>query len=251
MNKFIAYFDYLGFKEFINNNNLDYQKRYMSHNFRDIESSLAKGNIKPAKQGGLIADLSESQINCINFSDTVVFWTNDDSDKSLIEILDVADRFNWQAILYNSPVRGSVVYGEIARADFQQKNSVGGTYNINSVFGKGLVQAHEKAEKQHWAGTVIDDSFINELFQRGYNPDIFLKPYAKKYKVPYKNHETTDEEFVMNIIGDSLDSTSFKNVSDDILRNFSDHNKSIESKDVQEKLSNTLKFLESYCVDKE
>ena len=86
MNRFIAYFDYLGFKKFIENNTLDYQKRIVVNNFRDIENALGKGKTKPAKYG-VIADLSESKINCINFSDTVVFWTNDDSIDSLIEIL--------------------------------------------------------------------------------------------------------------------------------------------------------------------
>jgi hypothetical protein len=43
MNRFIAYFDYLGFKKFIENNTLDYQKRIVVNNFRDIENALAKG----------------------------------------------------------------------------------------------------------------------------------------------------------------------------------------------------------------
>jgi hypothetical protein len=245
MSSFIAYFDYLGFKKFIENNTLDYQKRIVGNNFRDIESALGKGKTKPAKYG-VIADLSESKINCINFSDTVVFWTNDDSTDSLVEILEVAHKFNWQAIDFFFPARGAIVYGEIVYIDFKQKNSTGGVYNINSVFGKGLVKAHEKAEMQHWAGTVFDESFINELVSRGYNPSDFLEPFAKKYIVPYKNKENNKEEYVMNIIQGTLNSVALKNYGDGIKSNFSSHNKSIDNKDVQEKLSNTLKFLESY-----
>ena len=102
MNCFIAYFDYLGFKEFIENNDLDYQKKIIGNNFRDLESALGQGKIKDVHHG-VIADLSNSKINCINFSDTVVFWTNDDSNESLKELLDVSYKFNWQAVDFFFP----------------------------------------------------------------------------------------------------------------------------------------------------
>jgi hypothetical protein len=249
MKKFIAYFDYLGFKQFIENNDLNYQKKVVGDNFRDIESALGKGKYKEAPHG-VIADLSYSKINCINFSDTVVFWTNDDSENSLLEILEVAHKFNWQAIDFFFPARGSVVYGEIEYVDFKQKNEAGGLYNINSVFGKGLVKAHEKAEKQHWAGTVIDDSFIKELISRGYDIETFLKPYAKKFKVPYKNGFELPDEFVMRIIKGQLNDEAFKNYGNGIRENFARHNKLVDKQDVRDKIENTIKFLASF-YDKE
>lgn len=246
MNKFIAYFDYLGFKKFIENNDLDYQIRIIGNNFRDIENALGQGKVKDAPRG-VIADLTNSNINCINFSDTIVFWTNDDSKESLIEILEVAYRFNWNAIDFCFPVRGSLVYGEIVHIDFQQKNSAGGLYNINSVFGKGLVTAHEKADKQHWAGTVIDQSFIELLLNRGYDLDSFLAPYAKKYKVPYKNSSNIPEEFVLRLVkGEELNDEALNNFSKGIRDNFAQYNKPVSAQDVQEKLSNTLAFLASF-----
>lgn len=145
MNRFIAYFDYLGFKEFIENNDLEIQSRIMGNNFRDMESALARGKVAEAAHG-LIADISNSQINCINFSDTVVFFTKDVSESSLIEILEVSAKFNWVSILDCFPVRGSVVFGELVQVDFQQQNGGGGTYVINSVYGKGLVKAHIRAD---------------------------------------------------------------------------------------------------------
>ena len=77
MKKFIAYFDYLGFKQFIENNDLSYQKSTVNMIFRDIESALSGGKTKDAPQGRIF-DIAKSNINCINFSDTVVYWTNDD-----------------------------------------------------------------------------------------------------------------------------------------------------------------------------
>ena len=247
MKKFIAYFDYLGFKQFIENNDVEYQNRIIGNNFRDIENALGQGKMKNVNIGA-IADLSSSKINCINFSDTIVFWTNDDSEESLIEILQVAYRFNWQTVLYFFPTRGALIYGEIVYVDFKQLNEAGGLYNINSVFGKGLVEAHEKAEKQHWAGTVIDRTFINELLKRGIEIDNYLSPYAKKFKVPYKNGHELPEEYVLNLVKGGLDDQSLKNGKEMIINNFSNHNKSIDSQDVKEKINNTLRFLESYYI---
>jgi len=245
MKSFIAYFDYLGFKEFIENNDLEFQHRIIGNNFSDMEYALGKGKFKDAPHG-VIADLSKSKINCINFSDTVIFWTNDETEQSLIELLQVSNMFNLQSIDFCFPVRGSVVYGELLYVSFKQSNGGGGLYNINSVFGKGLVKAHLKANGQNWAGTVLDESFIDELKNRGYNLDEFLSPYAKKYKVPYKNGVDLPEEFVYNIIQGTLNDEALKNYGNGIKDNFAAYNKSVDSAGVQEKIKNTLRFLESY-----
>lgn len=249
MKKFIGYFDYLGFKDFILNNDLAYQNRIMNNIFRDIESALGNGKYKEASIG-VIADLSDSKINCINFSDTVVFWTNDDSLDSLKELLDVTFQFNYQAIEYFFPARGAIVFGEIEHADFRQKNKSGSKYNLNSVYGKGLVKAYLKAEKQNWAGSVIDQSVINILLDSGINPDEFLKEYAKKYIIPYKPEFEVDfEEYALCLGKGILNDASFINVSASIESNFSDHNKSIDNPGVKLKLENTIKFLESFKVN--
>ena len=246
MKKFIGYFDYLGFKDFILNNDLEYQNRIMNNIFRDIESALGNGKFKEAIIG-VIADLSDSKINCINFSDTVVFWTNDDSLDSLRELLEVTFQFNYQAIKYFFPVRGSIVFGDIVHADFRQKNEVGGFYNLNSIYGNGLVNAHIKTEYQDWAGSVIDQTVINVLLAREINPEEFLNQYAKKYNIPYKpGYEVDFEEFALCLGKGYLNDEAFKNISTDIERNFADHKKSIDNPGVRIKLDNTIKFLKSF-----
>jgi hypothetical protein len=98
--RFIAYFDYLGFKDFIMNNPVEYQEKYISHIFRDIETALANEKLIHKSPGLVVADIKNSNINCINFSDTVIFYTNDNTSGSLTELLQVADIFNWQCNLY-------------------------------------------------------------------------------------------------------------------------------------------------------
>ncbi len=246
---FIAYFDYLGFKQFIENNDVFYQRRIMGNIFRDIESALGQGKYIIAPSGGAIADISNSSINCINFSDTVVFWTNDQSIESLEEIIKVAHKFNHQNISHYFPARGSLVHGIIEHVEYKQESNRGGKYNINSVYGKGLVEAHVKANKQHWAGTVIDKSFINQMISMQIDPGSYLQPYAKLYNVPYKNEENNSEEFVMSLVNGNINEEAFTSLSNYIRINFAKHNKSIDSQDVQDKISNTINFLSSFLIN--
>ena len=249
MKKYIAYFDYLGFKQVVENNDIEQLKHIVSNNLRDIEAGLGKGKTKKTKHG-VIADLTQSKINCINFSDTVIFWSNDDSIESLVEILEVSYRYNWQSIDFTFPVRGALLFDEIHNLNFQHNNYGGGTYNINSVIGKGIVNAHFKAESQLWAGTVIDETFVQEIRNRGYNPSDFLKPFAKLFPVPYKDQKVIQDEYVLCIIeGEEIPQIAYENYKNEIINNFKAYNKSIDNLDVKVKIENTLSFLKSFCKE--
>lgn len=245
MKRYIAYFDYLGYKEFIENNDLDRQKQVMDSIFREIEAALGQDYTIDVPRG-VIADLSNSKINGINFSDTVVFFTNDSSKESLFELLEVAYKFNWRANGFIFPVRGALVYDELVYVDYKNENSHNGTYNINSVFGKGLVNAHLKAESQNWAGTVIENSFVEQIELIGLNHQEILSKYAKKYKVPYKTRPFYEKEYVLNYIEGQMNKEAFENYSKGLKRNFSEYKKTIDHPSVKIKLENTIEFLRSY-----
>ncbi|MDO9553858.1 hypothetical protein [Rhodonellum sp.] len=244
MKKFIAYFDYLGFRKFIENNELYEQKRGMEHRWRDIEQALTNDEIVIAKSGAAIADLNKAKINCINFSDTIVYWTNDDSLESLIEILKVGHLFNWKTNIFFFPVRGSIVWGEIESPNFSHKNEKNFIYNINSIYGKGLINAYEKAESQDWAGTVIDQSILDQIVNLGENPDIFLDSYAIKYNIPYKRGIFFENEFALRLVDGTLNMESFKNKKESIFENFNNYKKGPLDPFTQIKFENTIKFLE-------
>ncbi len=85
----------------------------MGHIFRDIEMVLGQGEYNEPKNGVITANFSNSKLNCLNISDTVVFWTNDTELHSLRELLNVAFEFNWKENLFNFPVRGAIIRGKI------------------------------------------------------------------------------------------------------------------------------------------
>ncbi len=145
------------------------------------------------------------------------------------------------------PVRGALSYGEIIHADYRQCNDGGGKYNINSVFGKAIVEAHIKAESQDWAGSVIDQSIIDFLIENDLEPISYLSDYATQYKIPYKtNIKIMESEFAFRLVKGSLNEEAYKNYSNSIERNFADHKKDISDPRVKLKLKNTLEYLRSF-----
>lgn len=244
--KFISYFDYLGFADFIQYNDLSHQKKVLGNIFRDIENALAHGNIVDGKYGK-IADLSKLRINCINFSDTIICWTNDDKLDDLIELLKITHTFNWTCIDYFFPIRGALVHGEIEKIKYDFENVQNGSYAVNSVFGKGLVNAHAKAESMDWAGSVIDQSIIEYLYNNKIDIHSTLSPYAKEYIVPYKGKTHSEEkEWAFGLVNEELNDEAFENMKNNIVDNFKKHNKRVDSEGVQRKIKNTIDFLESY-----
>lgn len=239
---YIAYFDYLGFKEFIQNNEDNkIIKRVEEHIFRNIELALSQGVLGEPRNGKVFSDLSKHKINCLNISDTVIFWSNDLLIDSLKELIQVAKRFNISENLSNFPVRGAVIKGTIRFAEGQQRNQEGSIYSVFCPYGKGFVNAHIKAQAQNWAGTVIDNAIVTDLMK--YDEISLLEDVAIKYKIPYKNEIDNDEEYVFRFYKGTRTKESFQNIEQNILEVFQLDNKSIENVTVQKKLNNTLEFI--------
>ncbi|MBN8693061.1 MAG: hypothetical protein J0L69_07670 [Bacteroidetes bacterium] len=246
MKRYIAYFDYLGYKDFIFNNDSTHLKRRVEHILRDIERALGQGQFQEPQNGIILADLSRSTINCLNVSDTVIFWTQDDSVQSLEELLSVANQFNWEQMRFNMPARGVIYFDDFEMISGQQRNPGGALYSANIIYGKGLALAHMKGETQSWAGCVIDQTVIEHI-QTKVTVATFLAPHAKLYRVPYKKPAAgQQDEYVLTIVKGTLNEQAFKSYHDNIVATFKADNKSIEDPRVKTILDNTIKFLESF-----
>lgn len=245
---YLAYFDFLGFKEFILNNDDDTLSRRMSHIYRDIEMALSKRDTYSPKNGVVYYDISNSKINCLNISDTVIFWTSDTDADSLKELIEVAYNFNRFNILYNFPVRGSIIKGKIKPINDYAKSEQGATYTVSSLYGEGLVRAHIKAESQNWAGTVIDSDILKK-FNNLEEAQDFLQPFAIKYTVPYKtNSGNSEKEYVLKLVRGVLNDESRENITKNIIGRFEADNKKFDSESVQSKIQNTLDFLNIFLI---
>lgn len=238
---YLAYFDFMGFKEFIMNNNDEILMRRMGHIFRDIEISLGQGKYQEPRGGVILADISDSKLNCLNISDTVLFWTNDCEYESLKELISVAYSYNWREIGYNFPLRGSVVKGFVREVSGKNTNEKNGSYSIQCLYGKGLVEAHELAESQEWAGTIIHDSVIADLSKEE-NGIEFLENLAVKYNIPFKKN-IFHEFYAFKLKQGEISDEGLKNMINAIDEVFALDNKSVSDERVQLKIENTKEFL--------
>lgn len=238
---YLAYFDFMGFKQFILNNEDEILMRRMGHIFRDIEMCLGKGEYKEARNGMILADISNSKLNCLNISDTVLFWTNDLSEESLLELIQVAYEFNWREVTFNFPLRGSIVKGNVRIVSGKDDTEVGGSYSVQCLYGKGLVYAHDLAENQEWAGTIIDDMVYEDLnsFENG---KLISEKNIINYDVPIKDNQKKNAK-VFKLRQGINNEEHLNNLLNDIERVFSLDNKGIDSLSVQTKIKNTQQFL--------
>lgn len=240
MNKFIGYFDLLGYKEFLLVNTELHLQRRANHILRDIETSLSE-KLKELS-GGFVADLSDVNINCLNISDTIIFWSMDDTIEGGIELLNVCYRFNWKLNQHNFPVRGSIVYENFAFITGKQHSTKGAVYSPNLMYGKGLLHAHEKTELLNWAGTVIDNTVVEKMWIEAAFQD-FLKKNTILYNIPYKGFYK--KEYALRLVIGKLNEKAFINYKRDIIRCFENDNKSI-TPSVEEKMNNTIEFLKGH-----
>ena len=244
MKVFIGYFDLLGYKQFILNNETEEVRRRLGHVLRDIESSLGRGDYKEGR-GGLVADLKGSRIKCLNISDTVIFWTLDDTDESLTEFLDVCFRFNWMMNTYNFPVRGAMIYDMMDMIHGAEVGAAGGMYNVNTIYGKGLIAAHLKCEGQMWAGSTIDKSLEDHVLAR-HEGQAMLDAVAIKHLVPYSNQpENQVEEYALKLVTGPLNAIAFGNLRKNIIAVFEADNKGMGGT-AAIKLENTILFAERF-----
>lgn len=246
MKSFITYFDFLGYKSFILKNSNDYVSRRVNDILTHLEMALGQGKYnKPRPEiSKIYPDLGEFRINCLNISDTIILWTNNNLKESFEELLKISYQFNWHEIFSDFPLRGVLIFDEINSFTGSYENIKGGTYTINPIFGKGLVKAHLKAKKLNWAGTVIDNTVIQEI-EKFLKPEVFLSKYAIKYKVPYKNYSNDySTEYVFRLGEGKINKDNFNNCKKSIEDRFRDDNK-VMTPDAKTKLKNTIKFLET------
>jgi hypothetical protein len=242
MKRFIGYFDLMGYKYFILNNTTEEARRRLEHVLRDIENSLGRGDLNDTPRG-FVADLSKSTLKCISISDTIIYWTQDDTDASLEEFLDVCYRLNWMLNTYDFPVRGVLIYDEMEMIRGADENDSGGLYSVQTMYGKGLINAHIKCDGQDWAGTCVDLSLSDEIERRDLTAS--LDRIAIKTLVPYKKPpEHQSEEYALRLAVNVNNEESLTNLKKDITRVFEADNKGM-NKRAQTMLANTLAFAET------
>lgn len=250
MANFLAYFDLLGYKKFIENNSEEHLDRRTNHFGRNIEMALALDhpNIPSKREGVVISDISHSTLNCLTFSDTVILWTKSNTLEDFKEILQVAHKYNNFNIMHDFPSRGCIVYGDISYKPFDYENLRGGKYMLNMIYGKALIDAHSRAEAMSWAGCELDKSAIEYAKTLG-DINLLLQEYTMVYDIPFK----TKDDKEIRVSGNAL-RLSFGRVlitefmEDGIRRAFMQDNKGNIEGRTKVIFDNTIEFLKAHQI---
>ncbi len=181
--RYIAFFDILGFKELVNSADTE----FLVSRMREFEDIIKLSSTIP----GFKPNQEKRMLNFVQFSDSIVFYTEGLQDYEFSRLVFVS-----KMVLYFSLIRGLPLRGCISHGEFYIEG--------NLFFGKALIQAYEKGESQDWAGGFISEETIQYINNRYPKTIDFLtkKGFLIEHKVPFKN---TNEDLKYAINWSNLD----------------------------------------------
>lgn len=145
--RYVAFFDLLGFSSWLEaDGSLEVFKYVRGFLNLMIRASLP-GSVVNAD---MLVTLGESNIACINFSDSIVFYTLDDSEECLSEILCVSGEF--MNVVITGPSR--MIRGGIAHGEFYADPEA------NAYVGQALVDAYRLEGAQDWLSCSLHSSIV-------------------------------------------------------------------------------------------
>ena len=160
----IAFFDIMGFKNFVYEN---------EHS--DVHSLMIKiDSIIKAVHGKIFTSNEHKELVSVRtafFSDSIIIVSNSSSIESLNFFLLVCSWVNAVCIRDGIPIKGAISHG-LFTADFQK----------SLFFGKPLIEAYQLQENLHIYGCVLSHSIEKKITSES-------KPYLWHLPVPFKGSQ--------------------------------------------------------------
>jgi hypothetical protein len=190
-NIFVAFLDIMGFKDRV------FREKHedILKSLRKLRSAIvvveqdAEERLRDKKQFKEKREKKASNTSCvfpISFSDSIVLFTNDDSDDSAEKILNETNYIFSSAIACGIPMKGSIAFGEMT---VDTKHSL--------YFGQPLIDAYELHKELQIYGVVIHHT-AQKQFELLKNKSIF-ELLVLNSSVPLKsgtvNHSLTNGMF--------------------------------------------------------
>ena len=167
-NTYLAYFDVLGFKEIVGKRLLTEVEDFFEKLLINTESVATNKKREGINQLEYCADLNNSDLNCLHISDSIIFWTNSDSNDDLNLILGRCAKLVQNTTIPCKLLRGCLTYGEISYNFYQNKGQT--SFLDYSIIGSAIVEAYTKAECLKLTGCIVDKKVIKKL-----GPESFTK----------------------------------------------------------------------------
>ena len=168
-NRFLAYFDIMGFKDLIYRNDHAKVEGIIDKMTECVEAinSVADEHINNGNP--------EMAVKPAMFSDSVIFVSQSDDIVDACYTIFVASCFMWSMFDNEIPIKGALAYGRFT-ADFEK----------SKFFGRPLVDAYLLAEEVHFYGAVLHHTIENFLHGKTHKSLDLIQPHLKKKPVPMK-----------------------------------------------------------------
>jgi hypothetical protein len=159
-NCWIAYFDILGFRNIVEN----FDANGVLYSYREV--------LKEIRQ--------YDKVKHKFFSDSFVFYTENDSQDSFGHMYSASTMFFREMFAKNIPLRGCLTVGQFY---VDEEEGI--------FFGRALIEAYDWAEGQNWIGLVLSEKAKDKLSSFKTNNDISFLDSLRlydflEYEVPYK-----------------------------------------------------------------
>lgn len=200
--RFVGFYDIMGFRSLVDNNQNRHELLY--EKLLDLHEATVRAEGWAPKvhlSDGKERELFSGQIRAIQFSDSILAITRDDSDASHLLIILASLMFFLRALSSGIPVRGAIAVGNVT-ADID--NSI--------YFGQPIIDAYLLEEDQKWYGVVehedvsamhrSDEKDIEDIPQLG--PEHI--PTTESFIVPRKSGDAEMIAVNWPVIADSYES---------------------------------------------
>jgi hypothetical protein len=237
----LAFLDILGFSDLVKHN----AHSTVVHLYETLVKTPVEiyNKLHKVESESKIAELGEnanlSGLRIINISDSIVIWTENSKQGSIIDLLFAVKLLMTSSMRLGVPLRGAVTMGDFNI--FENNGSI-------SIVGRPLVQAAEIEKNQKWSGCIVDNMIFRYL--RSFEKVVMNKNIPPALEsmtnlvVPYDNLPINN----FDKKGYAINWTNDKDISEDTIRkSFSAFNKRTnQEKKVQDntelKIQNTIEF---------
>jgi hypothetical protein len=155
---FVGLFDIIGFKELRQAlGTAELMKKYERAILPLIQHSAAGRHKTEDRDGQQVSvpDFHEHSAQYRVFSDTVIFWTKDDSFLSFLIIVTASSQLAAVGFALRSPFRGAIGHGDLLE-------------NREIIVGSGIEDAYIWEQRQAWAGVSLTPDCEEFCVRNGY-----------------------------------------------------------------------------------
>ena len=229
---YVAFLDILGFRSLVVNNKHDF--------LVELYKLLMNFQIEFYQK-----NYNHKKIKIVSISDSIILWTDDSKEKTLIELVEAVKFLLLHSISIGIPLRGSIVKDNVT--------AIESNGNL-SLVGLGLVRAYENENIQNWSGCMVENQIIKTienhhkvLLNNKTSYIQSLNSLLVKTEIPIKTKK--EEKTIIGYAINWADNTTFTEIQ--LNESFSKFNKrEKETQEVKEsvekKIENTLSFYKKF-----